>query len=224
MGLYLLKRPVRGLALATLLVVAASGFAQAGCYGSQQQLPANTVARFTANPAQLLSEYPNGGGQMISLVRDLVASDPATLPLVLDLSAKSNTDQVNSIGTGLGQAALVCSRSDQTFANQIQQMVAALNNQALALAFTEVLGDQQLAAAGPGAGGGGGGGGGGPTGVIAGFGGIVGGEGTLSLHTAVKTTPTNFFTLNFNTTGSGPPSGRTTTNTPITSSSVSPSR
>jgi hypothetical protein len=215
MGLYLLKRPVRGLALATLLVVAASGFAQAGCYGSQQQLPANTVARFTANPAQLLSEYPNGGGQMISLVRDLVASDPATLPLVLDLSAKSNTDQVNSIGTGLGQAALVCSRNDQTFANEIQQMVAALNNQALALAFTEVLGDQQLAAAGPGAGGGGGGGG--PTGQTGAFGGFFGGEGTLSLRTAVNTRPTNFFTLNFTTTG-------TTTNTPTTSSSVSPSQ
>jgi hypothetical protein len=213
-SLYLLKRPVRGLALATLLVVAASGFAQAGCYGSQQQLPANTVARFTANPAQLLSEYPNGGGQTISLVRDLVASDPATLPLVLDLSAKSNADQVNSIGTGLGQAALVCSRSDQTFANEIQQMVAALNNQALALAFTEVLGDQQLAAAGPGAGGGGGGG---PTGETGAFGGFFGGEGTLSLRTAVNTRPTNFFTLNFTTTG-------TTTNTPTTSSSVSPSQ
>jgi hypothetical protein len=222
MGLYLLRRLVRGLALATLLVVAASGFAHAGCYGSQQQLSANAVAHFTANPTQLLSEYPNGGAQMISLVRDLVASDPATLPLVLDLSAISNAGQVNSMGTGLGQAALICSRSDQTFANEIQQMVAASNNQALALAFTEVLGDQQLAAAGPGAGGGGGGGG--PTGAAAGFGGIIGGEGTLSLHTAVNTTPTNFLTLNFNMAGSQSASSQTTTNTPTSSSSVSPSQ
>jgi hypothetical protein len=126
------------------------------------------------------------------------------------------------MGTGLGQAALICSRSDQTFANEIQQMVAASNNQALALAFTEVLGDQQLAAAGPGAGGGGGGGG--PTGAAAGFGGIIGGEGTLSLHTAVNTTPTNFLTLNFNMAGSQSASSQTTTNTPTSSSSVSPSQ
>ena len=118
---------------------------------------------------------------MISMVRDLIASDPATLPLVLDLSAHGNPDQINAIGTGLGQAALVCSRIDQLFANEIQQMVAASNNRSLVLAFTEVLGDQQLAAAE--GGGGGGGGGGGPTGNngILGngiFGGFVGSNGT----------------------------------------------
>jgi hypothetical protein len=85
---------------------------------------------------------------MISLVRDLVASDPATLPLVLDLTAIGNADQINAIGTGLGQAALVSVRIDQLFANEIQQMVMASNNQSLVLAFTEVLGDQQLADAG----------------------------------------------------------------------------
>ena len=82
---------------------------------------------------------------MISMVRDLVASDQAALPLVLDLSAKGNPDQVNAIGTGLGQAALVCSRIDQLFANEIQQMVAASNNRSLSLPLRRVLGDQQLA-------------------------------------------------------------------------------
>ena len=145
--MYLHKRPDRGLALATLLVVAASGSAQAACYGPQQQLPAKTVAQFTAKPEQLLSKYPNGGAQMVSMVRDLVASDPAMLPFVLDLSPIGNADQVNSIGAGLGQAALVCSRTDRTFTGEIQQMVAAVNNQSLTLTFTAVLGDQQHAAA-----------------------------------------------------------------------------
>jgi hypothetical protein len=147
MDLYLQRPPVRGLVLATLLVVAASGSAQAACYGPQQQLPAKTVAQFTAKPEQLLSKYPNGGAQMVSMVRDLVASDPAMLPLVLDLSPIGNADQVNSIGAGVGQAALVCSRTDQTFTGEIQQMVAAINNQSLTLTFTAVLGDQQHAAA-----------------------------------------------------------------------------
>ena len=155
MGLYLQKRPVQALALATVLVVAASGFAHAACYGPLQQLPAKTVAQFTADPEQLLSKYPNGGARMVSMVRDLVASDPAALPFVLDLSPKSNAAQVNALGAGLGQAAVVCSRSDQTFANEVQQMVAAINNLPLTLTFTAVLGDQNHPAAGSGGGGGG---------------------------------------------------------------------
>jgi hypothetical protein len=214
---YPLNRSVRIWALASLLVLTASGFADAACYNSQQALSAKTVTQFRSDPAQLLSEHPRGGGRMISMVRDLVASDPAALPLVLDLSANGNPDQINAIGTGLGQAALVCSRTDQLFANEIQQMVAASNNRSLVLAFTEVLGDQQLSDAGPG--GGGGGGGGGPTGNNGIIGGFVGSSGQLNLTTSVKTKPTNFFTLDFTATGSGPAGGSTTK--PI---SVSPSQ
>ena len=161
---------------------------------------------------------------MISMVRDLVASDQTALPLVLDLSANGNPDQINAIGTGLGQAALVCSRIDQLFANEIQQMVAASNNRSLVLAFTEVLGDQQLAAAE--GGGGGGGGGGGPTGNNGIFGGFVGSNGELNLTTSVKTTPTNLFTLSFTATGSDPANGSTTNTThmPTKPMSVSPSQ
>ena len=118
-----------------------------------------TIAGFLGNPPQLLSLYPQGGAQLISKIRDLLASDPATLAVVVDLSAKGGSDQINSIGTALGQAALVCWRRDQLFANEIQQMVAASNNQPLIIAFTEVMGDQQLAATEPGLGAGGGGGG-----------------------------------------------------------------
>jgi hypothetical protein len=152
---------------------------------------------------------------MISMVRDLVASDQAALPLVLDLSANGNPDQINAIGTGLGQAALVCSRTDQLFANEIQQMVAASNNRSLVLAFTEVLGDQQLSDAG----GGGAGGGGGPTGNNGIFGGFVGSSAPLNLTTSVKTKPTSLFTLSFTATGSDPAIGGT--RKPI---SVSPSQ
>jgi hypothetical protein len=149
MGIYLPKVSVRDLALATPLIIAVSGFAQAACYNSGQQLPADTVAQFTADPAQLQSKYPNGGARMVSMVRDLVASDSAMLPLVLDLSANSNADQINAIGAGLGQAALVCSRRDPTFANEIHQMVAAINNQPLAVTFAAVIADSPRVAARP---------------------------------------------------------------------------
>lgn len=144
MGLYLPKWPVRGLILAMLLI-AASGVAHAACYSSRQQLPVATIAQFTADPEQLLSRDPNGGAPMVSMVRDLVASDPATLPLVLDLSEYGDVDQINSIGAGLGQAALICSRTDPTFTKDIQQMIAAVNNLHLTLAFADVFGDETSA-------------------------------------------------------------------------------
>jgi hypothetical protein len=212
------------LALASFLVLAASEFADAACYNSQQALSAKTIGQFRSDPAQLLSEHPRGGARMISMVRDLVASDQTALPLVLDLSANGNPDQINAIGIGLGQAALVCSRIDQLFANEIQQMVAASNNRPLVLAFTEVLGDQQLAAAE--GGGGGGGGGGGPTGNNGLFGGFVGSNVELNLTTSVKTTPTKFFTLSFTAPPSDPANISTTntTHTPTKPTSVSPSQ
>ena len=146
MGPYLLVCPIRELALTAPLVIAVGGFAQAACYNARQQLPTNALTQFMANPGQLQSKYPNGGARMISMVRDLVASDPAMLPRVLDLSANSNVDQINAIGTGLGQAALVCSRGDPAFANEIQQMVAAVNTQPLALSFAAVVGNSPPAA------------------------------------------------------------------------------
>ena len=149
MGSYLLAYPVRALALAAPLVMAIGGFAQAACYSSRQQLPTQTLAQFMANPGQLQSRYPTGGARMISMVRDLVASNPAMLPRVLDLSASSNADQINAIGAGLGQAALVCSRGDPAFANEIQQMVAAVNVQPLAVTFAAVAGISPAPAAVP---------------------------------------------------------------------------
>ena len=158
MGACWQNRPVQVLILVSLLMLGASEFAAAACYNSQQALPAKAITQFRSDPAQLLSEHPRGGVRMMSMVRDLVASDQAALPLVLDLSAKGNADQINAMGTGLGQAALICSRVDQMFANEIQQMVAASNNHPLTIAFTEVL---EINSWRPQMGGGGGGGGGG---------------------------------------------------------------
>src|SRR5882672_5343879 len=86
----------------------AAGHADAACYGPTQQLPAQVVSDFIANPAALLQQYPNGGAQMISRIRDLAASNPTTLAAIMTLIATANKDQKTAVGSGLGQAARVC--------------------------------------------------------------------------------------------------------------------
>ena len=158
-------RALAGIALAGLLAFA-GGEARASCYSGTQQLPAATVAAFLAGPAKLLADHPNGGAAMISLVRDLVASDPATLQPILALLVNANADQAAAVGTALGQAAQLCAKTDQPFAVQVQQALAATGNQPAILAFAAVAGDRPIGAVGGGApggaGGAGAGGGGGP--------------------------------------------------------------
>src|ERR1700730_3627707 len=178
-GMLIFRRRTAFVALAIVIsaVMVTGGTAQVACYGPREQLPAQAVADFIANPGQLLQQFPNGGPDIISQIRDLAASSPATLPVILSLIATADPTQVDAIGTGLGQAALVCVRTDQNYATEIQQAVTAMNNNALTLAFAAVLGDKPIGGLGGGAGGGGGGGGG-PTsplfGSLGGFGGSPG--------------------------------------------------
>ena len=83
-----------------------------------------TIQQFLSDPASLLGQYPVGGPTMIAMVRDLIASDPATLKPVVDLLATATTNQATAIGSGLGQAAMLALKTDQAFANQIQEAVA----------------------------------------------------------------------------------------------------
>jgi hypothetical protein len=147
---------ILALAIASSFVTIASGTAQVACYGPQ--LPVQTIADFIANPAPLLNQIPNARAEMISKIRDLVASNPATLPVILDLIGTASPAQIDAIRTGLGHGALPCARTDQAYAIEIQQAVSATKNDELTLAFAAVLGYKPI-----GAGGGGGGGGGGPT-------------------------------------------------------------
>jgi hypothetical protein len=178
-----------------------------------QQLAQFTAQQFQANPDQVLADFPNGGPELISLIRELAIADQADLPLIIGLLANANPDQANAIGTGLGQAALASVATNQAYANAIQTALASANNQTASLAYAAVMGDQGTGATG--AGGGGGGGGGGPVGQSAMGGGGVG-VSTLSLKTSVTTTPTNFFTSNFTGAVVTPPNTTTPpSNTPV---------
>jgi hypothetical protein len=155
-------------------------------------LPAQAIQQFLADPAALLAQYPDGGAKLIAQVRELAASDPATLKPLLQLLKSANADQASAIGTGLGQAAMIAVKTDQAYANRIQEEVIAAQNNSALVAFSAAIGGSiQLTAATGGGGGGGGGGGEEGTGQNGSFGGFFAGN-PENFTTFVANTPDSF--------------------------------
>jgi hypothetical protein len=190
--------------------------ANAAIYPPNRQLAAQTISDFKASPTSLLQRFQSGGAQMISQVRDLGASDPATVPALVALLKDPATtkDQMRAIVAGLAQLARMAAQQDQAFATEIQTAIASTGNSDVIAAYQAATGDVAIAATG-GAGGGGTGGGGstGTTGFAfggsnrgssGGGGGGGGGSGN---------TPTNFFGSSGGSSGASSAAG-----------SVSPSR
>jgi hypothetical protein len=120
------------------------------------------VKTFLTDPQALLTQFPNGGPDMVKAIQAL-ANDPSTLNAVIGLLSKANSDQATAIGTALGNVAKtsVTTPQGQAYATQIQVAVALANNETALGAFNKVIGgDIQLTAVTGGVGGGGGGGGG----------------------------------------------------------------
>jgi hypothetical protein len=158
------------IAAAAICSIFWSGSAEASCLEGNEQLAPQKIADFTANPSQALTQNPEGGAALISQIRDLAASDPATLSVIMGLLPNANRDQKRAIGSALAQAARICVRSDQAYAGKIQQAVADAKDPDLRVAYAAAAGDQPIGAAG-GAGAGSAGGVGGATGVTTGTGG-----------------------------------------------------
>jgi hypothetical protein len=196
-----------------LTIGAASGVP---AYSTRQQLSAQAIADFKSNPNGLLNENPTGGGQLIARIRDLLASDPATLPIILGLVTSANKDQKPAMGAALAQAARLYIRVDQAFAAQIQQAVADTKDQALIVAYAAAAGNLPIGGLGGGAAGSGGSSGG-QTGALSGptgFGGAIQGINGGSVDTG------NFSASGSASSAAGLFNSSTTTNG--TSSSVSP--
>jgi hypothetical protein len=187
-------RSVSVLVVAFALWFGSGGSATAACYAPDQQLPAPTVNNFLSNSGQLLQDPKNaeGGADMIALVRDLVASDPATLPVVIALLGNANQAQQTAIGTGLGQAASLCIRPDPTFAADIQSQLAGAISDNAKNAYAAVTGNQPIRGV---AGGGGvsGGSSGGSTGSLTGST-QSGSSFTVFSANSVLSNSTNYFT------------------------------
>jgi hypothetical protein len=117
---------------------------------AQRQTPQQAVTQFLNNPSELLGKAPNGGPELVSAVRDLVTTDPATLQLILNQLANANKDQKSAIGAGLAQAAKIVVRTNPGFANEIQQAILNTKDQDVVLAFAAGAGDRPIGAAGGG--------------------------------------------------------------------------
>lgn len=167
---------------ASLLLSAQVAHAQVN---GQSTLPASAVTAFQANPSQLLTQFPNGGPDMITQIVGLLAADKAALPTIITLAKTANEDQRKAMAGALAQVANSIASGDPTFAGQIQQAVAASGLPEFAKAYAEAAGDTGTAATG----GGGGGGGGGATASGAPTGGANGGSTTAGTSVAANQTP-----------------------------------
>lgn len=166
----------RHILLSATLIAAVTGFNAvahaAGCYDGGQQLSPSAISNFTGNPGSALSAAPNGGGALISQIRDLAATDSSTMDPILGLLKDANEDQKKAIGAGLAQAARICVSKDQAYANKIQQDIADSKDPTLVLAYASSAGNEPIGAGPGGAGASPGGLGGATTGAAgAGFGG-----------------------------------------------------
>ena len=169
--------------------------ASAAVYTPQQQLPATTIDAFKLAPSDLLTNYPSGGAGLTARVRDLGASDPSTLPLLIELlkaadpskftdpqKAEDGRKQALAIAGGLAQIARLASRSpqEQGYATDIQTAVLTSGNSDAIAEYRRLIGDVAIGAAGGGGGGGGGSGTGGSTGTS----GLVFGNNNTGLFTS----------------------------------------
>jgi hypothetical protein len=149
------------------------------------------IAQFLANPSQVLQRYPNGGPRMISLIRDAAVAHPEALQTIIGLLNGANADQQSAIGSALGQAANIVVKTNQAYANQIQQAIANSGSGDANTSFAAVTGNVNIGSTG---GGGGGGGGSGSIGFGIPTGGSNTGTGTVFGTSHYATSTQNFFT------------------------------
>jgi hypothetical protein len=201
-------RMLRPICFVAIVVTAASEGAYAACYAPDQQMSPQAVSDFMSNAAALLSKPENaqGGASLIDAIRDLVASNPATLPLVIGLLASANDGQQKAIGTGLGLAANLCARPDPNFATDISEQLAKTGSDAAKTSYAAIIGKPTGAVAGGGGGGGSSGGAAGGSTNPIGVSSLPSASPVASPVTPVFTTSTSYFSSVSSASASGAPS------------------
>ena len=105
------------------------------CLLSPAKLSEDVVKAFRDRPSELLSVYANGGPAMSRYVRRLAGSDPAMVPLLIELARQADLVQVVAIGVGLAEAAAICKLTDLKLAEEIADLVNKAGIPALTSAF-----------------------------------------------------------------------------------------
>lgn len=126
-----------------VFAIASSAAAEPACVVSTHALPAATIAGFVRDPGRILRDHPEGGARLIALVRNLVISDAATLPAVIELLSSDGIkkEQKAAIGTGLAHAAKICVRINEAYAARIQEFILLAQDQDVIFAYAAAAGD-----------------------------------------------------------------------------------
>ena len=147
-----LRRLGLGASLLVLVATATDAAAQvhaAGCFLSPVKLGDENISTFLASPTSLNTIYPTGGFEMISRVRVLAGSSSETLDPMIGLIPQMTVPQKTALGSGLARTARSCAAVDPTYAQVIQEKVAAANSPEVTAAFLSTLNEVQTAALGP---------------------------------------------------------------------------
>ncbi len=129
------------------LVPLASGRAQE-CIPPARQVSKEALKGFTDNPSSLLSQ---SGGKLAASVRNLAVTSPAAVDAMPGLMAGATAEQAGAIGSGLGQASLVCRRTAPDMALAIQKNIVGSNKQEVIAAYEAVVQEEVTTAVSPGA-------------------------------------------------------------------------
>jgi hypothetical protein len=131
------------------------------------QLTTEQVNQFLADPSVVLKANLNGGGRLVSAIRDLMLSDPClpspvarsvascqqALQSIIGLLANATDEQKRAIGTGLGEAAQAMVITNPTLANDIQTALTKSDTKLAIEAYQTTVGNQAITATGGGPGG-----------------------------------------------------------------------
>jgi hypothetical protein len=189
----------RAFLTAVAAAVLISQGAMAACLSPDKQLSPQAISDFLNNPAAMLNDPANANpnpksasDSFTKTIENLVASDPRTLPAVIELLKTANVAQQGAIGTGLGSAANDCNVPDPKFASDIAEALAKATSTPaqtnFALATGKPIGSVAAGGAGGGVSAGGVGGSTNPTTV-----GSSGGTATPFSSSGTPTTGTSYF-------------------------------
>lgn len=109
------------------------------CLEYPLRLPGDATARFSADPAGILTTAPTDPAErdrfLYREVRRLVGSDVAILPAVKMLVASASEQDKKTVGRALGQAALLCATTKPALGLEIQSFIASLEDRSVVEAF-----------------------------------------------------------------------------------------
>lgn len=109
----------------------------ASCLPTSAAMSNEDMQKFLSDPSSLLTQNSLGGLPLSNTVRLIAASNSDALATLVGLAKTSSGPQSASIGSGLASAVAACTPSNPQYADQIQQAIAASNNQALITAFAD---------------------------------------------------------------------------------------